>query len=109
MDIVLTDNYKVLRYDTNSAIGDFTLDFQLKISEKDFENIIAKIKQSKNYGEYKSGEYPNNFSENGKAYHISGFKLANKYFYKKESTTESIFYELELGTDKTLHFTYAED
>jgi hypothetical protein len=109
MDIVLTDNFKVLGHNTDAAIGDFTADFQLKISDKDFEDIIDKIKQTENYGEYKSGESPNSFSNIDKDYHISGFKMANKYFYRKESTSEPIFYELVLGADKTLHFTYAED
>jgi hypothetical protein len=109
MDIVLTDNYKVLGQNTDGAMGDFIVDFQLKISDKDFENIIAKIKLNENYREYKSGESPNSFSSIGKNYHITGFKLAGRYFYKKESNSEPIYYELVVDSNKTLNFTYAED
>lgn len=108
MGIVLTDNYKVLRHNTEEATGDFTVEFQIQISDADFKDIVAKIKQTENYGEYKNGESPNSFSsfEN---YKISGFKIEDKYFYKKESTSNSIYYELVLSAGKKLKFSYAED
>lgn len=109
MGIVLIDNFKVLESNVDGAIGDFTVRFQLKISNKDYKNIIAEIKQIENYGEFKSGESPNNFRSFGKEYQISGFKLADTYFYRKEKTSEPIYYELLVGADNTLKFTYAED
>jgi len=109
IDIVLTDDFKVLGHHNESAIGDFSVDFQLKISDKDLKNIIEKIKQTENYEEYSKGESPNSFKSIEKKYHISGFKLADTYFYKKEGNAKSIYYELVVDLDKTLHFRYVED
>jgi hypothetical protein len=109
MGVVLIDDFKVIEYNTDGAIGDFAVDFQLKISDKDFENIVAKIKQIENYGEYKRSESPNSFSIAEKGYHISGFKLADKYFYRKENTSKPFYYELVAGANNTLHFKYIED
>ena len=109
MDIVLADDFNVISHNTEGAIGDFSVDFELKISDKDFDNLIEKIKQTENYREYIKGESPNSFRYIEKKYHISGFKLADKYFYRKEVNSESIYYELVVDSDKKLHFTYAED
>ncbi|HWR94881.1 MAG TPA: hypothetical protein VN192_06750 [Flavobacterium sp.] len=107
--ITLVDNYKIIGYNYEEAIGDFSVNFQLKISDNDFQSIVTKIKKTENYGEYKSGEYPNSFISVGKDYQISGFKLADKYFYKKISTHEPRCYEIVLDAKKTLHFTFTED
>lgn len=109
MDLVLADNYKVLGHNTETAIGDFAVDFSLKISDKDYESIIAKIKLTENYNEYKNGESPNSLNKFGDDYQISGFKLADKYFYKKEATAKPRHYEIVLTADKTLNYSYAED
>ena len=109
MNIKLVDNFKVIEYQSDSAFGDYSVNFNLEISEKDFQKIVSIIKQSENYIEYKNGEYPNRVNKLINGYRISGFKLSNKYFLKKESKTKPIFYELVLSNNKNLSFTYTED
>lgn len=109
MGISLADNYTVIEHKSETAMGDFTSEFSLKISDKDFAGIITKIKQTENYNEYKNGESPNSFNKFGRDYQISAFKLVDNYFYRKEETAEATHYEIVLRPDKTLHFTYSED
>ncbi len=109
MDIKLIDNFKVLKYQSDSAIGDYSVNFDLEISQKDFQVIVSKIKQSENYIECKNGEYPNKSNKAINGYRISGFKISDKYFLKKESKTKPIYYEVVLDNNKNLSFTYAED
>lgn len=106
--IDLTKEYKVINYDTETAIGDDAVSFEIKVSDEDYNQISALIKQAENYKEYKSGEGPDGFTS-FEDFKISGFKIDDKYFYRKESTTEPIFYEVIISPNKILSFTYAQD
>lgn len=48
-DIVLNDNFIIERNKTSSAIGDYYHFFELSISEKDKERIIAEIRSEANF------------------------------------------------------------
>lgn len=48
-DIKLTDDFKLLKNESSSAIGDYYHTFTLEISEHDKQNAILKIKTSENF------------------------------------------------------------
>lgn len=48
-DIKLTDDFELLKNESMSAIGDYYHTFTLKISERDKQNAIAKIKSADNF------------------------------------------------------------
>lgn len=109
MGLQLSDKYEVINFNEEVAIGDLVVKFQLKISDKDYRRIIGTIKQTKNYGEYKNGEYPNSFTSYNGEYKFIGYKQENNYIYRKESNSNVIDYNLVLKEDNMLYFTYAED
>jgi len=48
-DIKLTDDFELLKNESMSAIGDYYHTFTLKISERDKQNAITKIKNADNF------------------------------------------------------------
>ena len=48
-DIKLTDDFKLLKNESMSAIGDYYHTFTLKISERDKQNAITKIKSAEDF------------------------------------------------------------
>lgn len=48
-DIKLTDDFELLKNESMSAIGDYYHTFTLKISERDKQNAITKIKSANNF------------------------------------------------------------
>ena len=107
--IHLKDNYTILNNDTSIAIRASSNTFNLKISEKDFNQIVAKLKLVKRYAEFKENDFPNGFSEMSYNDKISAFKSGSKYFYNvtKANTNES--YQVVLVGQNKLSFTYSED
>ena len=51
-DIKLTDDFELLKNESMSAIGDYYHTFTLKISERDRQNAISKIKSADNFKSY---------------------------------------------------------
>jgi len=48
-DIKLTDDFEILKNESMSAIGDYYHTFTLKISERDKQNALSKIKGADNF------------------------------------------------------------
>lgn len=107
--INLADDYVVLENDSNSAFGESSKSFNLKVSEKDFNQIVAKIKLVKNYAELKENDFPNGFSEISKKDKIIAFKSGAKYFYNLTSSNTNEDYQVILIGQNKLSLTYSED
>lgn len=75
-DFKLIDEFELLRNESMSAIGDYYHTFTLKISERDKQNAIYKIKSSDNF---KAANFSidHNFYFNGERYF--GSKLIQNY------------------------------
>jgi hypothetical protein len=71
-DIKLTEDFELLKNESMSAIGDYYHTFTLKISERDKQNAITKIKSSDNF---KTG--------NGSVETIMYQPATDRYFGKK--------------------------
>ena len=106
--IKLNDNYTILNNDSSVAIGSSSKNFDLKISEKDFNQIVAKSKLVKRYAEFKENDFPNGHSEMSYNDKISAFNSGAKYFYNvaKAKTNETC--QVILVGQNKLSFTYSE-
>ena len=71
-DIKLTDDFELLKNESMSAIGDYYHTFTLKISERDKQNAITKIKSADNYK-----------SDNGSIETLMYQSAPDRYFGKK--------------------------
>jgi hypothetical protein len=71
-DIKLTDDFELLKNESISAIGDYYHTFTLKISERDKQNAIAKIKSIENFK-----------SDNGSIETLMYQSAHDRYFGKK--------------------------
>ncbi len=107
--INLEDSYVVLNNESNSAVGESSNNFDLKISKKDFNLIVEKIKLVKNYTELKENDFPNSISEINDNDKISAFKSGNKYFYNVAKANTNENYQVILVGQNKLSFTYSED
>ena len=107
--IKLKDKYEILNNDSSSAIGDFTKNFDLIVSEKDFNIIIAKLKLVKKYAEYKENDSPNSFSEMSYIDKQSAYKIGNKYFYNFSRAKTNEQYQVILIEPNKLSFMYGDD
>ncbi len=107
--IKLKDKYEILNNDSSSAIGDFTKSFDLIVSEKDFNIIIAKLKLVKKYAEYKENDSPNSFSEMSNNDKQSAYKIGNRYFYNFSRAKTNEQYQVILIEPNKLSFMYGED
>ena len=107
--IKLKDKYEILNNDSSSAIGDFTKSFDLIVSEKDFNIIIAKLKLVKKYAEYKENDSPNSFSEMSNNDKQSAYKIGNRYFYNFSRAKTNKQYQVILIEPNKLSFMYGED
>nr|WP_298659557.1 hypothetical protein [uncultured Flavobacterium sp.] len=83
-NVVLNDNFEILKNESMSAIGDYYHTFSLKISEKDKMRIIDEIKESKNFNLDK--ETPSYF-DNRKDYY-NGPKRIKNYETEKQFIRE---------------------
>ena len=72
-DIKLTDDFELLNNESMSAIGDYYHTFTLKISERDKQNAIAKIKSAENFK-----------SDNGSIETLMYQPAPDRYFGKKD-------------------------
>jgi hypothetical protein len=73
-NVVLNDNFEILKNESMSAIGDYYHTFSLKISEKDKMRIIDEIKQSKNFNLDKETQ---SYSDNRKDYYNGPKRIKN--------------------------------
>lgn len=71
-DIKLTDDFELLKNESMSAIGDYYHTFTLKISERDKQNAITKIKGADNFN-----------SDNGSIETLMYQSAPDRYFGKK--------------------------
>lgn len=71
-DIKLTDDFELLKNESMSAIGDYYHTFTLKISERDKQNAITKIKSADNFK-----------SDNGSIETLMYQSAPDRYFGKK--------------------------
>lgn len=55
-DFLLIDEFKILNNESSSAIGDYYHTFTLKISERDKQDAISRIKSSKGFIVYASAD-----------------------------------------------------
>lgn len=107
--INLKDNYVLVTSDTNSAIGESSQSFDLKITENDFNIITSKLKLVKNYIELKENSLPNNVSEMSNIDKISAYKSGVKYFYNVEKADTNENYLVILTGKNNLSLTHQED
>lgn len=49
IDIKLNDKYEILTNESSSAIGDYSAKFRFKVSDRDFDNIIQIIENTKGF------------------------------------------------------------
>jgi len=107
--IHLKDKYTILNNDTSVAIGAASKTFNLKISPKDFNQIVAQLKLVKRYSEFKENDFPNEISEMSYNDKISAFKSGSKYFYNVSKANTNENYQVVLVGQNKLSFTYSED
>ena len=107
--INLKDNYVLVTNDSNSAIGESSKSFDLKITQKDFDIIVAKLKHVKNYVELKENSVPNSFSEMSNIDKVSAYKSGTKYFYNVEKANTNEKYQVILTGKDKLSLTCQED
>ena len=107
--INLTERYTILQNESSSAIGDYSITFDLKISYKDYETIIKKIKNTENYIELNEKNFPDSKSSFSNLDHITAYKSGTKYFYNIEKANTNEYYSLILLPKNILSLTYAQD
>ena len=109
--INFTEDFTILKYDSDGALGDWDDNFQLKISDKDVELFIKKVQQTKGYREYKEKEIGEGTDCSIPDFdRITGYKRGTTFYYYiekkyvKGKANEN--YCIWLTPDKIFHFAY---
>lgn len=110
--ITLADKYEIVELNSSSAIGDESIEFKLKVSDKDYQAIINKIKSLEGFQIITDNESPNrNYSGPNRDIEIIGWKKNNSYIYEVSKNSKSGVenYILSLDEKRILHFQYVNE
>ncbi|KIC00227.1 hypothetical protein OA93_01025 [Flavobacterium sp. KMS] len=106
---IIISKFKLVKSSSESAFGDYSESYTIKLDSADFQNIIIQIKKSK--------YYDSNFDYNSSSV-ISIDKNINKrwvkmpfgykFEYHIDKTDEMLQYEVDLS-DYTIDYTYIKE
>lgn len=103
----LNDEYSIISESQDFAIGDFLVQFELKISENDFNEIVKKIKVDSSYRELINNDHSWSNSIINDMNKIDSYKYEGKYHYFLERFDPADQFLLVLDEKrKTLIFSY---
>ena len=112
MGINLADTYETLTSSYSPAIGEELIEFEIKISDKDYKTIIKKIESIDNFQIVARDNSPDrSYSGPNSDFEIIGWKKENTYFYEIYKNNKSGFenYILSLNPDKILKVQYMDE
>jgi len=112
MGIDLADKFQIISSENSASIGDFTAEFKLKLSDKDYQTIKNKIQYMDNFQILKENESPNrSYSGPNKEIEITAWKKNETYTYeiKKNRTSGYEIYILQLLPDNLLTLQYVDE
>lgn len=114
--ITLADEYEIIENNTSFAIGESLVEFKIRVSDKDYSNIVKRIERLKGYTEIEGDKLP--LSNKGGVMDeasIVGWKWKrnNVYFYEfsqpHSDGTGVEDYLVYLSPNNVLEFQYAEE
>ena len=112
MGIDLGDNFEIISSSNSASIGDFSAEFKLKLSDKDYQTIKNKIESLDNFQVVKDNEAPNrSYAGPNKEIEIIGWKKNETYSYEIKKNRKSGYesYILILLPDNFLTFQYVDE
>ncbi len=115
MNIKLKGDYEILSRNSSAAIGDYLVEFELKLGESDFENVVNSIENHRTYKILDSletypsglGSYPNHKIKEYACYRNGTYYM--NLFIPDTIGTGWEDYTFYLQEDSTLNFQYADE
>ena len=106
--IKLNQKYSILENTENIASGDLSVNFKLKLGQRDFENVRKKIIETQGFQKYAKNDFPNN-KANFEIKKIVAYKRGEIYYYEISSRNKIENYSISLNEKKELELNYIED
>jgi hypothetical protein len=115
MDIDLKGDYLIIKQNSSPAIGDLLIEFDLKLGQKDYTNVVNSIKSHKSFEILDSLEsYPSGLGSYPQDIIKKFACFRNGTYYKHLFIPDTIgighiTYTFYLLSDSTLFFQYNEE